>query len=179
MVAQRLNQITPPDATRDQLRQRAEAAWDSDEEEPHNPPCLHGRLWFSLLYNSETSKLEVTLIKAKYLPGRGLVNAPRDPFVKVFLLPDEENFHQSKIRKRTLTPKFNETFEFNFTKIYFLNKCGCGSLVVKITDLWLMFLELEHSIAKDSACRGAQTPSRWCDVGVQGEDAISNIILVT
>ncbi|GFY41792.1 synaptotagmin-15, partial [Trichonephila inaurata madagascariensis] len=86
---------------------------DSDEEEPHNPPCLHGRLWFSLLYNSEASKLEVTLIKAKYLPGRGLVNAPRDPFVKVFLLPDEENFHQSKIRKRTLTPKFNETFEFN------------------------------------------------------------------
>ncbi|GFT52217.1 synaptotagmin-15, partial [Nephila pilipes] len=44
---------------------------------------------------------------------RGLVNAPRDPFVKVFLLPDEENFRQSKIRKRTLTPKFNETFEFN------------------------------------------------------------------
>lgn len=88
---------------------------DSDEEEPHNPPCLHGRLWFSLLYNSEASKLEVTLVKAKYLPGRGLVNAPRDPFVKVFLLPDEENFHQSKIRKRTLTPKFNETFEFNVT----------------------------------------------------------------
>ncbi|XP_055938515.1 synaptotagmin-15-like [Argiope bruennichi] len=89
-----------------------DAERDSDEEESHNPPCLHGRLWFSLLYNSEDNRLEVTLIKAKYLPGRGLVNAPRDPFVKVFLLPDEENFHQSKIRKRTLTPKFNETFEF-------------------------------------------------------------------
>ncbi|XP_035213775.1 synaptotagmin-15-like [Stegodyphus dumicola] len=88
---------------------------DSDEEEPHNPPCLHGRLWFSLLYKAENNRLEVTLHKAKYLPGRGLINSPRDPFVKIYLLPDEENYHQSKIRKRTLSPKFNETYAFDVT----------------------------------------------------------------
>ncbi|KAG8176876.1 hypothetical protein JTE90_026586 [Oedothorax gibbosus] len=88
---------------------------DSDDEDNWNGhkelPCLHGRLWFSMLYNNGI--LQVTLVKAKYLPGRGLSNSPRDPFVKIFLLPDEENFRQSKIRKRTLNPKFNETFEFN------------------------------------------------------------------
>lgn len=85
---------------------------DSDDEEAHNPPCLNGRLWFSIVYSADAKRLEVTLHKAKYLPGRGLINSPRDPFVKLFLLPDEENFQQSKIRKRTLAPKFNETFTF-------------------------------------------------------------------
>ncbi|XP_071034552.1 synaptotagmin-15 isoform X2 [Parasteatoda tepidariorum] len=89
-----------------------DAERDSDEEETHNPPCLHGRLWFSILYKSDANHLEITLLKAKYLPGKGLINSPRDPFVKVFLLPDEENYQQSKIRKRTLAPKFNETFTF-------------------------------------------------------------------
>lgn len=88
---------------------------DSDEDEAGSPTCLTGRIWFSLLYHPHTNKLDVTVYKAKHLPGRGLTNVPRDPYVKLFLLPDEENFQQSKIRKRTLAPKFNETFSFHMT----------------------------------------------------------------
>lgn len=91
-----------------------DAERDSDEESTsRNPPCLHGRLWFALDYKPDLGQLDVILHKAKYLPGRGLINSPRDPFVKVYLLPDEETFHQSKIRKRTLSPKFHETFTFD------------------------------------------------------------------
>lgn len=88
----------------------------SDEEDTNIPPCINGRIWFSLLYKEEEEQLEVNIIKAKYLSGRGLNNTPRDPFVKLYLLPDEENFQQSKVRKRTLAPKFNEKFYFQIKK---------------------------------------------------------------
>lgn len=60
----------------------------------------------------------IALLIGSSVAGRGLSNSPRDPFVKIFLLPDEENFRQSKIRKRTLAPKFNETFEFTVSLLY-------------------------------------------------------------
>lgn len=89
---------------------------NSEDDEPMEPPFHNGRIWFSLFYHEEKEELEVNLIKAKYLPGRGLSQAPRDPFVKLFLLPDEENFQQSKVRRRTLNPKFHEAFKFKIKK---------------------------------------------------------------
>ncbi|XP_067128950.1 synaptotagmin-15-like [Centruroides vittatus] len=88
----------------------------SDEEDTNIPPCIHGRIWFTLLYKEDEEQLEVNIIRAKYLTGRGLNNTPRDPFVKLYLLPDEENFQQSKVRKRTLAPKFHEIFTFQVKK---------------------------------------------------------------
>ncbi|XP_064458313.1 synaptotagmin-15-like isoform X3 [Ornithodoros turicata] len=84
----------------------------SDDEEDTVPPCTNGRLWFSVLYNDETEELFIRVIRARYLPGRGLTNAPRDPFIRAYLLPDEENFRQTQTKRRTLCPRYDETLTF-------------------------------------------------------------------
>ncbi|KAI0216523.1 Synaptotagmin-15 [Lamellibrachia satsuma] len=76
------------------------------------PPNPWGRIWFSLVYDAAVEQLTVHLNKAKYLRGRDKTNAPRDPFVKVYLLPDENTCQQSRVRRKTLAPKFNDTFVF-------------------------------------------------------------------
>ncbi|XP_022243077.1 synaptotagmin-15-like isoform X2 [Limulus polyphemus] len=86
------------------------------DDELVESPFPNGRIWFSILYHEEDQILEVTLVKAKNLPGRNPNQTPRDPFVKLYLLPDEENCQQSKVRRRTLNPKFHETFKFSVTK---------------------------------------------------------------
>lgn len=84
----------------------------SDEEENRQVSNTSGRIWFSVTYDEPEKKLKVHLIKARYLKGRGMTYEPRDPFVRVYVLPDESHFQQSKVRKRTLSPRFNETFSF-------------------------------------------------------------------
>uniref|UniRef100_T1IV10 Uncharacterized protein n=1 Tax=Strigamia maritima TaxID=126957 RepID=T1IV10_STRMM len=76
---------------------------------------INGRIWFSIKYHQKTSQLSVTIIKARYLKARGLSHDARDPFVRVYLLPDESNFQQTKCRRRTLSPRFNETFHFQLS----------------------------------------------------------------
>jgi hypothetical protein len=89
----------------------------SDEDDTLDPSVtMYGRLWLSAWYDNETFELYVHLIRAKSLRGRGMNHAPRDPFVRIYLLPDENNFHQSLVRKKTLSPKFNETFKFELNK---------------------------------------------------------------
>lgn len=85
---------------------------ESDDEDTTIPTGMNGRLWFSVHYRSDAQELDVNLVKAKHLSGRGLNNTSRDPFVRIYLLPDEENYLQSKVRRRTLSPKFNEKFTF-------------------------------------------------------------------
>ncbi|XP_064640602.1 synaptotagmin-1-like isoform X2 [Lineus longissimus] len=74
-----------------------------------------GKIWYTLLYDALAEELTVKVNKAKFLPGRDRQNTPRDPFVKVYLLPDEQTFFQTAHRKKTLSPKFNETFTFSVT----------------------------------------------------------------
>ncbi|XP_048761609.2 synaptotagmin-15-like [Ostrea edulis] len=87
----------------------------SDEESLYLPPSEHGRLWFSVLCDLAVEQLNVTLIKIRELPGRGRDNSPRDPFVKIFLLPDERNCKVSKVRRKTLTPVYNESVTFQIS----------------------------------------------------------------
>lgn len=84
----------------------------SEDEEAYLPMSTHGRLWYSLVYDAAVEQLTVTLIKVKDLPGRGKSLHPRDPYVKLFLLPDDKTYRTSKVRKKTLSPIFNETFVF-------------------------------------------------------------------
>ncbi|KAK3091866.1 hypothetical protein FSP39_023231 [Pinctada imbricata] len=84
----------------------------SDDSSLCLPPSEYGRLWFSVLYDAAVEQLNVNLVKVRELPGRGRNNAPRDPFVKIFLLPDERTCRISKVRKKTLSPMFNESFTF-------------------------------------------------------------------
>ncbi|XP_053641501.2 synaptotagmin-15 isoform X2 [Cherax quadricarinatus] len=75
-----------------------------------------GRVWLQLEYQTEAEKLLVTLIKAKNLPSRliGSINSC-DPYVRLFLIPDERRYLQTKIRKKTCNPRFDETFVFQIT----------------------------------------------------------------
>ncbi|PNF43215.1 hypothetical protein B7P43_G15666 [Cryptotermes secundus] len=83
------------------------------EEELQFPDGHLGRIWFSLRYEPATEKLLVSLLKAKNLPSRtvGTVNSC-DPFVRLHLIPDERRYLQSKQKKKTCNPYFDETFVF-------------------------------------------------------------------
>ncbi|XP_068915104.1 synaptotagmin-15-like isoform X3 [Tenebrio molitor] len=72
-----------------------------------------GRIWFSLRYEPSTEKLLVSLLKVKNLPSRtvGTVNSC-DPFVRLHLMPDERRYLQSKQKKKTCNPYFDETLVF-------------------------------------------------------------------
>ncbi|ESO93415.1 synaptotagmin 15a [Lottia gigantea] len=83
-----------------------------EEDEDDLPPTEHGRLWFSIIYDVAVEQLCVNLIKVKNIPGRGVNHAPRDPFVKIYLLPDERTCRTSKTRKKSLSPVYNESFTF-------------------------------------------------------------------
>ncbi|XP_065157323.1 synaptotagmin-15-like isoform X1 [Atheta coriaria] len=73
-----------------------------------------GRIWFSLRYEPSTEKLLVSLLKAKNLPSRtlGTVNSC-DPYVRLHLMPDERRYLQSKQKKKTCNPYFDETLVFH------------------------------------------------------------------
>ncbi|KAL8597441.1 hypothetical protein ACOMHN_050939 [Nucella lapillus] len=87
----------------------------SEEEDSYLPMSTYGRLWYSIVYDAAVEQLNVTLIKVKDLPGRGAHHYPRDPFVKIFLLPDDRTCRTSKVRRKTLSPVFNENFVFSVT----------------------------------------------------------------
>ncbi|CAH2043540.1 unnamed protein product, partial [Iphiclides podalirius] len=72
-----------------------------------------GRVWFTLKYESATERLQIHIIKAKHLPSRtpALANAC-DPFIKIQLMPDERRVLQTKQKKKSCNPFFDETFVY-------------------------------------------------------------------
>ncbi|KAL8577899.1 hypothetical protein ACOMHN_011895 [Nucella lapillus] len=86
----------------------------ADEDDDYEIPRNHlGRVWFAIEYERETEKLLVTLIKAKNLPSRQLGSDNGcDPYVRIYLMPDERRYLQSKFRKKTCNPKFEESYVF-------------------------------------------------------------------
>ncbi|KAI5154800.1 Synaptotagmin-15 [Manis pentadactyla] len=80
-----------------------------DNSETDFPEGCLGRLWFSVEYQQEAERLLVDLIKAQRL------QAPSEtcsPLVKLHLLPDERRFLQSRIKRKTANPQFDEHFIF-------------------------------------------------------------------
>uniref|UniRef100_A0A8D1NJV0 C2 domain-containing protein n=1 Tax=Sus scrofa TaxID=9823 RepID=A0A8D1NJV0_PIG len=80
-----------------------------DQSETDFPEGCLGRLWFSVEYQQEAERLLVGLIRAQRL------QAPSEtcsPLVKLHLLPDERRFLQSKTKRRTASPQFDEHFIF-------------------------------------------------------------------
>ncbi|XP_062436400.1 synaptotagmin-15-like isoform X2 [Rhea pennata] len=80
-----------------------------DQSETDFPEGSIGRLWFSIEYEQESERLLVSLIKVRKL------QPPADscsPFVKIYLLPDERRYLQSKTKRKTLNPQFDENFVF-------------------------------------------------------------------
>ncbi|XP_015917389.2 synaptotagmin-15 [Parasteatoda tepidariorum] len=86
---------------------------EEKSEEDNFPENHIGRLWFGVEYDVATERLIVRLVKAKNIPSRvyGAVNCC-DPFVRIYLMPDERRYLQSRPKKKTCNPKFDETFLF-------------------------------------------------------------------
>ncbi|XP_039199320.1 synaptotagmin-15-like isoform X1 [Crotalus tigris] len=83
-----------------------------DESETDFPEGNIGRLWFSVEYDKESERLLVSLIKARKLqPPSGSCN----PLVKIYLLPDERRYLQSKTKRKNFNPQFEEDFVFQIS----------------------------------------------------------------
>ncbi|XP_022648835.1 synaptotagmin-15-like [Varroa destructor] len=72
-----------------------------------------GRIWFGLDYDAPTERLLVKIIKCRNLPSRTLGQISCcDPFIRVYLMPDERRYLQTKFNKKTCNPVFDETYVF-------------------------------------------------------------------
>lgn len=82
-----------------------------------------GRMWFSLEFDATSEKLTVTVDAIKNLPGRqqraslavSSSASSCDPFLRLYLLPDEKRYLQSKMKRKTRNPTFKETFLFTMS----------------------------------------------------------------
>ncbi|XP_055714593.1 synaptotagmin-7 isoform X2 [Phlebotomus papatasi] len=70
-----------------------------------------GQIHFSLEYDFQNSTLILKIIQGKELPAKDL-SGTSDPYVRVTLLPDKKHRLETKIKRRTLNPRWNETFYF-------------------------------------------------------------------
>ncbi|XP_042315321.1 synaptotagmin-15-like [Sceloporus undulatus] len=83
-----------------------------DKSETDFPEGNIGRLWFSVEYEQESERLLVSLIKARKLqPPSSSCNL----LVKIYLLPDERRYLQSKTKRKNLNPQFDENFVFQIS----------------------------------------------------------------
>ncbi|XP_015488077.1 synaptotagmin-15 isoform X1 [Parus major] len=90
-----------------------------DKSETDFPDGNIGRLWFSIEYEQESERLLVSLIKVRKL------QPPADScssFVKIYLLPDERSYLQSKTKRKTLNPQFDENFVFQVSSKMLLQR---------------------------------------------------------
>ncbi|XP_073430953.1 synaptotagmin-15 isoform X1 [Dendrobates tinctorius] len=83
--------------------------YPEDNEETDFPEGNIGRIWFAVEYEYETERLVVSLIKVRNLQ---FSSDSCNPFVKMHLLPDERRYLQSKTKRKTLNPQFDENFVF-------------------------------------------------------------------
>ncbi|XP_055349019.1 synaptotagmin-2-like [Paramacrobiotus metropolitanus] len=71
-----------------------------------------GQLKFGLEYDVQHSTLMVSIREAANLPALDQCGTS-DPYVKVYLLPDNTKY-ETKVQMKTLNPIFDETFRFTF-----------------------------------------------------------------
>merc|ERR1712018_75432 len=72
----------------------------------------HGRLKYRLEYDFTAQELKVTVCEAQDLPPTDWSTGLTDPFVKVYLLPDKKPKFETKVHRKNLNPKFDQTFIF-------------------------------------------------------------------
>lgn len=70
-----------------------------------------GQIHFSVEYDYQNTTLVLKILQGKELPAKDL-SGTSDPYVKVTLLPDKKHRLETKIKRRTLNPRWNETFYF-------------------------------------------------------------------
>lgn len=72
----------------------------------------HGRIKYRLEYDFTTQELKVTILECSDLPPTDWSTGLTDPFVKVYLLPDKKPKYETKVHRKNLNPKFDQTFVF-------------------------------------------------------------------
>uniref|UniRef100_A0A1A9WQB8 C2 domain-containing protein n=2 Tax=Glossina TaxID=7393 RepID=A0A1A9WQB8_9MUSC len=70
-----------------------------------------GQIHFSLEYDFQNTSLILKVLQGKELPAKDL-SGTSDPYVRVTLMPDKKHRLETKIKRRTLNPRWNETFYF-------------------------------------------------------------------
>lgn len=138
----------------------------SDEDDNYEIPPEHlGRIWFAVEYERETEKLLVTLIKARNLPNRAFGGTGGcDPFVRIYLMPDERRYLQSKFKKKTCNPKFEESYVFQ------VSNRNINDRVLKFTvfdvDRHKKHLVVGHALypLKDHDCESNERLVIWRDL---------------
>lgn len=91
---------------------------DVDTSEPLEPA---GQIQFSLEFDFYASTLVLRIIQARDLPAKDIIGTS-DPYVKVSLLPDKKRKLETKVKHRTLNPRWNETFYFEGFPLHKLQK---------------------------------------------------------
>merc|ERR1711988_1051418 len=71
-----------------------------------------GRIRFRLEYDFTLQELKVTVIECSDLPPTDWSTGLTDPFVKLYLLPDKKPKYETKVHRKNLNPKFDQTFIF-------------------------------------------------------------------
>lgn len=99
------------------------SCYDSEDERPFTPPLDESSvmesstmssefsLQFSLYYDIQRRTLAVTLQSACSVPSKE-VSGSSDFFVSIFLLPNREQVHQTKVQSGTHDVMFNQMFSF-------------------------------------------------------------------
>ncbi|XP_076353756.1 synaptotagmin-1-like [Tachypleus tridentatus] len=82
---------------------------DSSDDSPEK---FRGFMHLFLGYDKKKSALHVNLIEAVDLVSRDF-NGTADPYAKIRLLSDPEDFRQTSVHYKTLNPQFKEDFTFN------------------------------------------------------------------
>ncbi|XP_038059537.1 synaptotagmin-15-like [Patiria miniata] len=147
-----------------------------DEEDDLDFPDDHiGRIWLAVEYEMESERLVVSLIKAKNLPSRvrGSVNQC-DPLVKVFLLPEERRHLQSKVKRKTTNPKFDESFVFQVT--FKALQQRTLRLSVYDVDRSKRHKLIGHALypLKDLDCEAHQKVVMWLDLEKECTETVSS-----
>ena len=67
--------------------------------------------WYVWLKDVE-SRINHQVIEACDLPPTDWSTGLTDPFVKIYLLPDKKPKYETKVHRKNLNPKFDQTFIF-------------------------------------------------------------------
>lgn len=94
---------------------------DYDEVDTSEPLEPAGQIQFSLEYDFYASTLVLRIIQGRDLPAKDIIGTS-DPYVKVTLLPDKKRKLETKVKHRTLNPRWNETFYFEGFPLHKLQK---------------------------------------------------------
>ncbi|KAM7415325.1 hypothetical protein PAMA_019921 [Pampus argenteus] len=88
-----------------------------------------GKLLYSLEYNAAQSELIVGIKQAADLKAMDL-GGSSDPYVKTYICPDKSKTCETKVFRNTLSPVFNEHFNFQISKSTLLK----STVVMKVFD---------------------------------------------